>query len=68
MKQQRNEPGHDIQRAAFNGGNHEAANRFWRYLMTPICLAGMLSMSSAAELNPAAVTYKLPDQISVESG
>ena len=35
----------------------------WRYLMMPLALAGMLSVSSAAELNPAAVTYKLPDQI-----
>jgi hypothetical protein len=42
----------------------KATNRFWRYLMTPISLAGMLSISSAAELNPAAVIYKLPDQIS----
>jgi hypothetical protein len=40
-----------------------ASNRFWRYLMMPLALAGMLSISSAAELNPAAVTYKLPDQI-----
>jgi hypothetical protein len=31
--------------------------------MMPISLAGMLSISSAAELNPAAVIYKLPDQI-----
>ena len=38
-------------------------HRFWRYLLIPISLAGMLSISSAAELNPAAVTYKLPDQI-----
>jgi hypothetical protein len=38
-------------------------NRFWRCLMTPISLAAMLSISSAAELNPAAVIYKLPDQI-----
>ena len=29
----------------------------------PICFAAMLSISSAAELNPAAVIYKLPDQI-----
>ena len=35
----------------------------WRYLVIPISLAGMLSISSAAELNPAAVIYKLPDQI-----
>jgi quercetin dioxygenase-like cupin family protein len=38
-------------------------SRLWRYLVIPISLAGMLSMSSAAELNPAAVAYKLPDQI-----
>jgi hypothetical protein len=31
--------------------------------MTPLVFAGMLSISSAAELNPAAVIYKLPDQI-----
>jgi len=41
----------------------KATNRFWRYLAMPICFAGMLSISSAAELNPAAVIYKLPDQI-----
>ena len=40
-----------------------ASNQSWRYLMMPLALAGMLSVSSAAELNPAAVTYKLPDQI-----
>src|ERR1700735_3237186 len=38
-------------------------NRFWRYLLLPISLASMLSISSAAELNPAALIYKLPDQI-----
>jgi hypothetical protein len=38
-------------------------HRFWRYLLMPMALAGMLSMSSAAELNPAALIYKLPDQI-----
>jgi hypothetical protein len=38
-------------------------HRFWRYLLLPISLAGMLSIGSAAELNPAAVIYKLPDQI-----
>jgi hypothetical protein len=38
-------------------------NRLWRYFLIPISLAGMLSISSAAELNPAAVIYKLPDQI-----
>ena len=40
-----------------------AATRSWRYLMTPLVFAGMLGASSAAELNPAAVIYKLPDQI-----
>ena len=40
-----------------------ASNRSWRYLMMPLALAGTQSVSSAAELNPAAVTYKLPDQI-----
>jgi quercetin dioxygenase-like cupin family protein len=29
----------------------------------PIVFASMMSVASAAELNPAAVTYKLPDQI-----
>jgi hypothetical protein len=41
----------------------KAASRFGRYLLMPITLAGMLSISSAAELNPAAVIFKLPDQI-----
>jgi hypothetical protein len=41
----------------------KATNRFWRYLAMPIGFVGMLSISSAAELNPAAVIYKLPDQI-----
>ena len=36
---------------------------FWRTLLLPLSLAGMLSISSAAELNPAALAYKLPDQI-----
>ncbi|WP_244485402.1 cupin domain-containing protein [Bradyrhizobium tropiciagri] len=40
-----------------------ASSRSWRHLMTPLLFAGTLSASSAAELNPAAVTYKLPDQI-----
>src|SRR5579863_3511442 len=30
-------------------------HRFWRYLLMPLSLAGMLSIGSAAELNPAAV-------------
>jgi hypothetical protein len=37
--------------------------RPWRYLMTLLAFAGMLGISSAAELDPAAVIYKLPDQI-----
>jgi hypothetical protein len=37
--------------------------RLWRCLVIPVYLAAMLSISSAAELNPAAVIYKLPDQI-----
>ena len=41
----------------------KATNRFWRYLLLPMSLAGMLSIGSAAELNPAALIYKLPDQI-----
>ena len=36
---------------------------FWRYLALPISFAMMLSIGSAAELNSAAVTYKMPDQI-----
>jgi hypothetical protein len=41
----------------------KTTNRVWRYLVIAISLAGMLSISSAAELNPAVVVYKLPDQI-----
>ena len=41
----------------------KTSNRFWRMLALPITFAAMLSVSSAAELNPAAVVYKLPDQI-----
>ena len=41
----------------------KATNRLWRYLVTPLALAAMLGVASAAELNPAAVVYKLPDQI-----
>jgi hypothetical protein len=36
--------------------------RLWRYLALPISLAATLSIGSAAELNPAAVVYKLPDR------
>ena len=35
----------------------KTANRFWRYLLMPLSFAGMLSISSAAELNPAALVY-----------
>jgi hypothetical protein len=38
-------------------------SRLWRYLVIPASLAAMLSLSSAAELNPAAVIYKLPERI-----
>jgi hypothetical protein len=38
-------------------------NRLWRFLLIPMALAGTLSISSADELNPAALLYKLPDQI-----
>jgi len=41
----------------------KAAKGVWRYLALPISFAAMLSISSAAELNSAAVVYKLPDQI-----
>jgi hypothetical protein len=34
-----------------------------RVLTLTVCLAATLSISSAAELNPAALVYKLPDQI-----
>ena len=33
-----------------------ASRQLWKYLVTPMALAGMLSISSAAELNPAAAT------------
>jgi hypothetical protein len=38
-------------------------NRLWRFLLMPLALAGMLSISSAAELNSESLVYKLPDQI-----
>jgi hypothetical protein len=41
----------------------KTANRFWQYLGVPIVLAAGMSIGLAAELNPAAVIYKLPDQI-----
>jgi hypothetical protein len=45
------------------GGNMKAIQRLWRYLAVPIALGAMLGSGAAAELNPAAVIYKLPDQI-----
>jgi hypothetical protein len=41
----------------------QPTNRFWRYLLLPLAFACSLGIGSAAELNPAAVVYKLPDQI-----
>jgi len=38
-------------------------SRLWRAFAISASFVGMLSISSAAELNPAAVAYKLPDQI-----
>src|ERR1700759_373485 len=35
----------------------------WRILALTVCLGDTLSITSAAELNPAALVYKLPDQI-----
>ncbi len=54
--------------AAFRSRNSveeilKVTKRFWRYLAVPLVFASMLSIGSAAELNPAAVVYKLPDQI-----
>lgn len=40
-----------------------ASHRLWRYLAMPIALACMPGAAPAVELNSAAVTYKLPDQI-----
>jgi hypothetical protein len=58
---------HDIRAidiAEIQGGKiMKITHRLWRYLLMPLSLAGMLSISSAAELNPAAVVFKLPDQI-----
>jgi hypothetical protein len=41
----------------------KAANRFWKYLAIPISVVAMTGIGLAAELNPAAVVYKLPDQV-----
>jgi len=40
-----------------------ASHRLRHYAALGFAFAAMLGASSAAELNPAAVTYKLPDQI-----
>ena len=40
-----------------------ASHRAWRHVALAIAFAGVLGTASAAELNPTAVTYKLPDQI-----
>src|SRR3954462_15392607 len=40
-----------------------ASHGLRRYLAMGIAFAGLLGVASAAELNPAAVTYKLPEQI-----
>src|SRR4051794_13248950 len=37
--------------------------RFWRSILAPMCLIGIMSVGGAAELKPAAVVYKLPTQI-----
>ena len=41
----------------------KATTRLWRYVMTLLALAAMSGFGTAAELNPAAVIYKLPEQI-----
>ncbi|MEH2525489.1 MULTISPECIES: cupin domain-containing protein [unclassified Bradyrhizobium] len=41
----------------------QVARRPWRSLMTLLALTTMTGIGAAAELNPAAVIYKLPDQI-----
>jgi hypothetical protein len=40
-----------------------AISRSWRALIVSLVLAGISGAASSAELNPAAVVYKLPDQI-----
>ena len=41
----------------------QAKSRPWQYLVGSLALAATIGAASAADLNPAAVTYKLPDQI-----
>jgi hypothetical protein len=38
-------------------------SRPWRYLMILLAFTAVTGIAAAAELNPAAVAYKLPDQI-----
>jgi hypothetical protein len=47
----------------YQGGSMTANGRFWRYLALPVCLIATLGVGSATELNPAALSYKMPDQI-----
>ncbi len=53
----------NIQRETATEETMKAMTRSWLYLITPLVFAGMPGIASAAELNPAAVVYKLPDQI-----
>ena len=41
----------------------KTTSRFWRHLVAPLFLTVMPEIGYAAELDPAAVVYKLPDQI-----
>ena len=41
----------------------EATTRLWRSVLTLLAFAATVGIGYAAELNPAAVTYKLPEQI-----
>ena len=41
----------------------KATTGLWRHVMTLLALAAMSGFGAAAELNPAAVIYKLPEQI-----
>jgi hypothetical protein len=41
----------------------KVTTRLWRYPISLLAFAAMMGIGAAAELNPAAVIYKLPDQI-----
>jgi hypothetical protein len=45
------------------GENNENRKPVLEYLVIPMSLVAMTGIGLAAELNPAAVVYKLPDQI-----